>query len=120
MDNFNIFIDKLSIALGESLPGRKAQFLMEPHTRKFELKMQKNRANAKQSSVLILLYPKNSMVYSVMIKRPVYDGVLSGQIAFPGGKKEDNDIDLFQTALREAEEEIGVKQRAENLNMFIK
>ena len=31
-----------------------------------------------------------------------------GQIAFPGGKKEKTDVDLIDTALREAHEEIGI------------
>ncbi|MEP5153146.1 CoA pyrophosphatase [Planktotalea sp.] len=31
-----------------------------------------------------------------------------GQIAFPGGKQDDSDADLFQTALREADEEVGL------------
>ena len=50
-----------------------------------------------------------------MIKRPVYDGVHSGQIAFPGGKKEKSDFDLVQTALRETEEEIGVNHNSINI-----
>lgn len=108
MNKFNLFIEKLSVALGDPLPGREAQFLMEPHTRRIELKRQKNHANAKLSSVLILLYPKDGKVYTIMIKRPVYNGVHSGQIAFPGGRKEDNDLDLTDTALRETEEEIGI------------
>ena len=32
----------------------------------------------------------------------------SGQIAFPGGKKEEHDANLIETALREANEEIGI------------
>ncbi len=108
MEKFNSFIEELSIALCDSLPGREAQFLMEPHTRRIELERQKNRANAKLSSVLILLYPKDEGIHTVLIKRPVYNGVHSGQIAFPGGRKEEIDTDLTETALRETEEEVGV------------
>jgi len=115
MSKFNTFIEHLKQDLAKPLPGREAQFLMEPVSRRIELEKQKNRANAKLSGVLILLYPKNEKICTVLIKRPVYDGVHSGQIAFPGGKKEDNDIDLIQTALRETEEEIGVNNNIINV-----
>ena len=37
-----------------------------------------------------------------------------GQVAFPGGKQDDTDVDATDTALREAEEEIGLeRERAE-------
>lgn len=35
-----------------------------------------------------------------------------GQISFPGGRSEDHDADLIDTALREAEEEIGLERTA--------
>ncbi|WP_223421828.1 CoA pyrophosphatase [Tateyamaria pelophila] len=42
-----------------------------------------------------------------------------GQIAFPGGKQDDTDADLIETALREAEEEIGLpRQHTQVLGTF--
>ena len=57
--------------------------------------------------VLILLYEKGNKAHFALIKRPEYDGVHSGQIAFPGGKIEEGDANLEETALRETFEEIG-------------
>ncbi|MCK9422043.1 MAG: CoA pyrophosphatase [Bacteroidales bacterium] len=64
--------------------------------------------NAVQSSVLILLYPMNTEIGLVLMRRPDYIGIHSGQISFPGGKYEDDDKSLIYTALREANEEIGI------------
>ena len=54
--------------------------------------------------------PVNGQSNIVLIKRPEYRGVHSGQMALPGGKMEVFDRDLIETALRETEEEIGVKR----------
>ena len=43
-----------------------------------------------------------------MILRKTNKGVHTAQIGFPGGKFEDGDISLQETALRETEEEVGV------------
>jgi 8-oxo-dGTP pyrophosphatase MutT (NUDIX family) len=43
----------------------------------------------------------------VLIRRSPF-GLHGGQIAFPGGRREPEDPDLLTTALREAEEEIGL------------
>jgi len=65
---------------------------------------------AKKSSVLILLYPGREYPQPtfVVILRPTYEGIHSGQISLPGGRFELTDEDIKQTALRETYEEIGI------------
>src|SRR5690606_11831311 len=65
--------------------------------------------NPKASAVLSLFYPKNGKAHILLIVRSSYPGVHSSQIAFPGGKREAGDIDLKHTALRETNEEVGVR-----------
>lgn len=99
---------QLQQALAQDLPGREAQLMMSPlpvDWRRFSLDAP---ATAKKSAVLLLFYPEASGVYFPLIKRPSYPGAHSGQVSFPGGKVEPDDPDLVYTALREAEEEIGI------------
>ena len=67
------------------------------------------RNNPKKAAVLALFYPNEfQLVHLLLILRKTYKGVHSNQIAFPGGKVEDEDIDLKATAIRETYEEVGV------------
>jgi 8-oxo-dGTP pyrophosphatase MutT (NUDIX family) len=62
-----------------------------------------------ESSVLVPFYKQNEWeIY--FIKRVCDGSIHSAQVAFPGGKKEPQDKNIKFTALREAFEEIGVKQ----------
>ncbi len=65
-------------------------------------------ADARPSAVLLLLFPKNETLHLLLIKRTEDGRAHSGQISFPGGKKEPADIDLQTTAIREANEETGI------------
>jgi 8-oxo-dGTP pyrophosphatase MutT (NUDIX family) len=60
------------------------------------------------SAVLIPLFERDGDVSVWLLRRA--DGMRkhAGQIAFPGGKHEERDPSLVSTALREAEEEIGL------------
>ncbi len=104
-----IFISNLKEQLNSHpLPGENVQFLMAPITRQKFKQQQLDTYLPRKSAVLILLYPIGNSINTILIQRPLYDGVHSGQIAFPGGKFEENDLLLENTALREANEEIGI------------
>ena len=107
MTNFNKFIKQLENKLQGPLPGNEAHERLMPVSRK-RFPDNPDLSRAKPSSVLILFYPQNDRPHIVFIERPQYDGVHSGQIAFPGGKVEETDTSMQHTALREAGEEIGV------------
>jgi 8-oxo-dGTP pyrophosphatase MutT (NUDIX family) len=62
----------------------------------------------RMAAVMMLFYPKNRITHLVLIVRNSYEGVHSGQIAFPGGKYETEDENFSRTALRETQEEVGV------------
>jgi 8-oxo-dGTP pyrophosphatase MutT (NUDIX family) len=62
----------------------------------------------RHSAVLILLYPRGGEDYLVLMKRTENVAHHKGQISFPGGAREPEDRDLVATALREANEELGI------------
>ena len=105
-------LSKLRILLRQNLPGADAHILMAPPAR-VELFENGNKTpdNARKAAVMIPLYFKAGELHTVFIKRPEYDGVHSGQIAFPGGKMETFDRNLTETAIRETKEEIGIQPK---------
>ncbi len=60
------------------------------------------------AAVMMLIYPVNDIAHFVLIERMESKGAHSGQIAFPGGRKEPEDIDDSMTAIRETHEEVGI------------
>jgi 8-oxo-dGTP pyrophosphatase MutT (NUDIX family) len=60
------------------------------------------------AGVLVALYADGGRLHAVFTKRREDLRRHPGEISFPGGRYEDADTDLLQTALREAEEEIGL------------
>ncbi len=106
---FRSFVEQLECRLNMELPGEDAQFSMAPITRKRLTEIPAGNLIPKLSAVMILLYPEGDSIHTLLIQRGKYEGVHSGQIAFPGGQVDLGDSDLMQTALRETWEEIGVK-----------
>lgn len=104
---FNQFTSALARRLQQPLPGLAAHRLMASASR---LKlMQSPNERTRRSAVLILFYPYLDLIHLPLILRPSYEGVHGGQVAFPGGRVERTDESLVRTALREAQEEIGIR-----------
>jgi len=61
----------------------------------------------RESAVLALIYENAEEAHALLMLRPTYAGVHSGQVSFPGGRREPQDADLRETALREFAEETG-------------
>ena len=109
---FENFSEDLRKAFKQPLPGKEGQKALMPY-----LKVGKNIQppalwNAKKGAVMTLLYPINHIPHLLLIERPVYDGVHSGQLAFPGGKIEPSDASSLDAALRETHEEVGIAHDA--------
>ena len=65
-----------------------------------------------EAGVLIALTDNCADPEIILTRRANHLNTHSGEIAFPGGKRDDTDPDLLFTALREAEEEIGLSPGA--------
>jgi 8-oxo-dGTP pyrophosphatase MutT (NUDIX family) len=66
------------------------------------------RPPARKASVLLGLFDQDNETYLTFIRRASTLRAHSGEIAFPGGATDVNDISPIVTALREAQEEIGL------------
>ena len=101
-----ITLEDVRRALAGSRPGQPAhqRMAVRPRPNPPEL----HDEPPQHAGVLLLLYPCDDRLYFVLTKRT--EKVLNhkGQISFPGGRREVGDPSLAHTALREAEEELGI------------
>jgi len=95
--------------LNKQLPGESAHIPLLPAGRKVSSEVRHRAINPIASAVAIHIVIENTNDVSILlIERSKYSGAHSGQIAFPGGKVNTEDLDLLSTARRESEEEIGL------------
>jgi 8-oxo-dGTP pyrophosphatase MutT (NUDIX family) len=65
--------------------------------------------DAREAAVLVPFLRIEDAWHILYIRRTSFEGDRhSGQVAFAGGKRDDEDSSLLATALREAEEEVGI------------
>lgn len=96
---------RLETLLTRPLPGRQAQITMVPPGRSIPNQAPKG---AREGAVLIAFLPTDEGFAIPLIERAKDGGPHGGQIALPGGAREQDDNFPTGTALREAEEEIGI------------
>jgi 8-oxo-dGTP pyrophosphatase MutT (NUDIX family) len=101
------FREALEARLKLPLPGSAAQDGMSSRVRLPLQSYLEKHPDYRTSAVMMLLYPLQGEVHTMIIKRPSYDGIHSGQLALPGGKRENGEQPVH-TAIRETLEEVGV------------
>ena len=62
----------------------------------------------REAAVLVPVYRRQDGELMVVLVRRAQGGAHGGQLALPGGQREPGDADLAATALREANEELGL------------
>ena len=60
------------------------------------------------AGVMVLIFEKDKDFYFILNKRTDLVEHHKGEISFPGGSKDPEDVNLFTTALRETHEEMGI------------
>jgi 8-oxo-dGTP pyrophosphatase MutT (NUDIX family) len=109
------FFEHFRRRLTQPLPGSNAQNRMTSRELKPVEEYLRENPSHRRSAVLMTLYPHNGEIHTLLIKRPSYQGVHSGQLALPGGAEEPEDRSPAHTALREAFEEVGLEAAPEQL-----
>jgi 8-oxo-dGTP pyrophosphatase MutT (NUDIX family) len=102
-----ITIQDVEEALKLNLPGEKSHQRMLPEGRSLAIPIE-NYIKVKESSVLVFLFLKNNELYLCLTRRNLTMKHHPGQISFPGGRREENESNIHETALRELEEETGI------------
>ncbi len=102
-----IDIATVRAAMQNPRPGLRGQARMAPLRRLDPDLYERGSRDCRRAAVLLLLYPHNDELHLLLTVRPNDLSDHPGQVAFPGGSKDENES-VEDTALREAEEEVGL------------
>lgn len=107
---FNYFKNNITIISKAAIGGMDAQFKLAPSMRLPYTQSYLDSKKPRKAAVIALFYPnKLGETCFLLTQRANYNGVHASQISFPGGKFDSKDKLLQNTAIREAEEEVGVE-----------
>ncbi len=106
---FEVVRDHLLDALQGGLPGHASFLALSGYSRADLDTALRADQSPRLSAVLVLLYPIGGATHFLLMRRPDYEGVHSGQMSFPGGRCEPGDRSTEETALREFREETGAE-----------
>ena len=98
----------------QPLPGEDAHIPLSPVGRGKSSEALAKASHFKESAVALILFEDHKQLNGILMQRQIYEGFHSGQVCFPGGKKEDFDANLKETAIRESIEEIGLQKEKFN------
>jgi 8-oxo-dGTP pyrophosphatase MutT (NUDIX family) len=109
------FLTRLKEQLQMPLPGLNAQWEMA-HVKRDKVRPEDLQPSQfRSSAVMVLLIERVDGFVIPLTERHTYKGAHSGQVSFPGGKFDEGDVTLLNTALRECKEEIGLQDGIEIL-----
>jgi len=104
------FVRELSERLSNPIPGLDAQLKMAPASRKTYANRRTKPPDSAEAAILALFFP-SAIEYEpaelLLTVRPEGMSNHAGQVAFPGGRCEEDET-FEQTALRETEEEVAI------------
>ena len=112
MNNLISLAEAIKAQVEHNLPGMEAHKTMLPKGRSIPNDYLNNIENYKKSAVFALLFQEENHIHLLLTQRHDYEGKHSGQISFPGGKKEEQDENLLITAYRETYEEVGIHKKS--------
>lgn len=107
LNSFPQLSKQLKQSLQQPLPAKEAIAMMFPNIKSMPERLPED---VRESAVMALLFPKNGEWYILAIRRAEDGRAHSGQIGFPGGRREPGDETLLETALRETFEEVGINR----------
>jgi 8-oxo-dGTP pyrophosphatase MutT (NUDIX family) len=111
-------LDPMPVAMPDA-PADLVPVLTETGTQRARPPWDPASTTSRPAAVLVLLYPDaDGEARVILTERADRGGHHSGEVSFPGGSAEPEDADLVATALREAQEEVGLDAAAEGVRVL--